>query len=115
MTSAADYHDDDHSEFSDDVRDYVVTMSSQALDVYLSLTNENEAAALDSAIALVGAFPHIGHVYDPIYEAARPKFTLYVTYSGRFGIYYEIFDKDHTVHIDFIEDQRRNPKRRFKE
>ncbi|WP_172135832.1 type II toxin-antitoxin system RelE/ParE family toxin [Adlercreutzia sp. ZJ473] len=94
-------------------RGYEVVLSSNALFVYLSISSSTELHAVDKTLELLGAFPHLGRLYDPLYEAARLPFDVYVTYVGRYGIYYEISDATRTVSIDFIEDQRRDPSHRF--
>lgn len=92
---------------------YHVELSVDALNTFLDIPNVREAQAVDKTLGLLAAFPRLGHLYDPLYEAARPPFELYVTHAGRFGIYYEISDATRTVSIAFIEDMRRDPAHRF--
>lgn len=75
-------------------------------------------ASFEKVRALIGslqAMPYRGSVYDPTYEAARPPFECRVVYAGRQGIYYTVHEDEHLVYIRFIEDQRRDPRRRFGE
>lgn len=96
-----------------EAEDFEVRLSAKALATYLDIEQEKTLGALDKKLELLGAFPYLGHAYDPVYPAARPPFPLYVTYAGDYGIYYEVSEAQRTVAIDFIIDQRRDPENRF--
>lgn len=98
---------------SDDAIEYAVSLSNNALHVYLAISSSADAKAVDSMLGLLGFFPRLGHLYEPLYEAARMPFDLYVAYAGHYGIYYEISDDVRRVDVVFIEDQRRDPNNRF--
>lgn len=100
-------------ESADEVIEYDVVLSNDALFVYLNITRAADAEAIDNILALLGCFPYLGHLYDPLYEAARLPFDLYVMHAGHYDIYYEVSEELKTVSIIFIEDQRRDPNNRF--
>ncbi len=55
----------------------------------------------------------MGAVYDPVYEAARPPHEVRVTYAGHFGIYYTYDEDTGALAVEYLEDCRRDPSRRF--
>ncbi len=92
---------------------YDVVLSDDAFFVYLRIPSKADADAVDRWLDLLADFPRLGHRYDPIYEAARPPFDLFVASAGRYRIYCEVDDEARRVLVDFIEDQRRDPNARF--
>lgn len=66
-------------------------------------------------IDLLQTTPYRGSVYDPTYEAARLPFICRVVYVKKWGIYYTVHDDEHLVYIRYLEDQRRDPRKRFGE
>ena len=57
----------------------------------------------------------MGTPYDPEYQAARPDHDVLVTFAGHFGIYYVYEPALHngTVYVEWIQDERHDPKTRF--
>lgn len=108
----ADLEERENAEGAEDVK-YDVLLSDDALLVYLNIPSKADAAAVDKKLGLLGQFPCLGHLYDPLYEAAHLPFEVFVTYAGHYGIYYEVSEQKKAVFIVFIEDQRRDPNSRF--
>lgn len=90
-----------------------VVLADDALFVYQRIESDAEFAAVSRTIDLLASFPYYGHVYDPLYEAARPAYEVRVTYAGRYGIYYAVYETLHTVLVMYIESGWRNPEDRF--
>lgn len=57
--------------------------------------------------------PYYGQAYDPYYESARPPVPCRVFYCGHYGVYYHVDDSLGMIYVFAIEDQRRDPLRRF--
>ena len=55
----------------------------------------------------------MGEVYEPVYESAMPDHEVRVTFTGHYGIYYTIDETAGTVGVEFLEDCRRDPMRKF--
>ena len=94
-------------------RPYQVSLSDDALFVYLNIPSGRDFDAVDTTLNLLGEFPYYGRVYDPLYEAARLPFEVRVAFAGRYGIYYEVIEAQRLVAVHYIEDQRRDPTKRF--
>lgn len=90
-----------------------VVLADDALFVYQRIESDAEFDAVDRTLELLASFPYYGHVYDPLYEAARPAYEVRVTYAGRYGIYYAVYEALHTVLVMYIESGWRNPEDRF--
>lgn len=90
-----------------------VELSRDALFVYLRIEGGRQLSEVDGALDMLARFPRAGHVYDPLYEAARTPFEMRVAFAGHYGIYYETDDARRTASVLFIEDERRNPEDRF--
>lgn len=97
-----------------DAKPLQIIFSPSANDSYQSIENANELDEVDTMIELLGYFPGIGHIYDPVYEAVVPGFVMRVVHAGHRSIYYRIVERAETVRILFIEHQRADPKTRFK-
>lgn len=57
--------------------------------------------------------PAMGEVYEPVYEYAMPDHEVRVTFTGHYGICYTIDETNGTVGVEFLEDCRRDPMRKF--
>lgn len=93
---------------------YAIRLSPAARRRLLTIPRasyEKVSALIDS----LQTMPYRGRVYDPIYDAARLPFECRVAYSGQHGVYYTVHDSERLVYIRYIEDQRRDPRRRFDE
>ena len=55
----------------------------------------------------------MGEVYEPIYDSAMPDHEVRVTFAGHFGIYYTIDEVGGVVGVEYLEDCRRDPLRKF--
>ena len=93
---------------------YAIRLSPAARSRLLTIskTSYKKVSALIDSLQNM---PCMGRVYDPIYDAARLPFECRVAYSGQYGVYYTVHDSEHLVYIRYIEDQRRDPHRRFEE
>ena len=55
----------------------------------------------------------MGAVYDPVYESSMPDHEVRVTFAGHFGLYYTIDEENRRVSVEYLEDCRRNPLKKF--
>lgn len=92
---------------------YFVDLADDTLFVYVHITSAAEVNAIDREISLLGAFPYAGVRYEPCYSAAVPSEPLRVIYAGHHALYYKVADETKVVTIVYIEDQRRDPAKRF--
>ena len=92
---------------------YEVLIAPVAVGALLSVSSKADRRGLDRVLLLLDTVPMIGRVYDPLYDAARPDGEVRVVYAGHYGVYYEVDEEALEVHVLYIEDQRRDPKRRF--
>lgn len=92
-----------------------VILSNAAADALLAIPTRVEAGAVARRLRVLQSFPEIGAVYDPEYPATRPDHEVLVTYASHYGIYY-LYDRElrgGTVFVEWIQDERRDPRRRF--
>lgn len=57
--------------------------------------------------------PAMGEVYRPVYDSSMPDHEIRVTFAGHYGIYYTIDEKRGVVGVEYLEDCRRDPMRKF--
>lgn len=96
-----------------DVPPYEVLLSVEASHVYGDIKSKEDLNRVNRILEVLDTVPHISHCYDPVYHAARPPFDVLVVYAGHYGIYYGVKEEIKKVHVYFIEDQRRDPLKRF--
>ena len=92
-----------------------VILSETATNALLEIPTRSGAKAVAQRLQALQTFPEMGTHYDPEYPATHPDHEVLVTYVSHYGIYY-IFDRElrgGTVYIEWIQDERRNPMRRF--
>lgn len=92
---------------------FEVLLTEGASQTYAAIRSNADLMAVNRSISALKTLPYIGRSYDPVYEAAKPPFDLLVAYAGHDGIYYVVEEDLRQVHVYFIEDQRRDPMRRF--
>lgn len=97
---------------SDNIR-YQVILTDEAFYAFSTLPSERLFCHIDNDLGLLETTPELGREYDPVYDAVRPPFPCRVLYCEQYGIYYKLDDESKTVLVFAIEDQRRNPARRF--
>jgi hypothetical protein len=95
-----------------------LVVSETAHAAYRAIPSKRNRDAVRESLSLLEATPFIGVKYDPYYDSAYPPQELVdagmrVLHAGDYGIYYVAMDEDR-VYVPFIEDQRSDPKMRFK-
>ena len=92
-----------------------VAISQLAQEQLAAIPSDALYLQVKDAILRLAQFPGLGRVYDPEYEAARPPMSCRVMYAGRYGVYYTGFDApgNEPLVILAVEDERRDPLRRF--
>lgn len=98
---------------TDEEHSYEVKLTHGARQAYRDICSNADLGRVNKLLDILDTAPYIGHVYDPIYDAARLPFDLLVVYAGHFGIYYVVEEEAKQVLVFFIEDQRRDPLGRF--
>lgn len=90
-----------------------VLIAPVARDAIRAIGSKADAKSVRRRLLILPYVPEIGHVYDPVYEAARPPHDVLVTYAGHYGIYY-VYDADsNRISVEYILDQRTDPTTRF--
>lgn len=92
---------------------FKIALTDEAYFAYASLPSERLLKRMTNDIGLLACTPLLGRTYNPAYEAKRPPFPCRVLYCEHYGIYYGVNDDESLVTIFAIEDQRRNPRKRF--
>lgn len=90
-----------------------VTIAPAAREVIRTIRSAADAKSVRRRLSILPYVPEIGHLYDPVYEAARPPHDVLVTYAGHYGIYYVYDIEENRVNVEYIVDQRANPATRF--
>lgn len=92
-----------------------VLLAQTATDALGEITARGDALAIARRLRALQTFPEMGSRYEPDYPAAKPDHDVLVTYAGHYGIYYVYDPVLHggTVFIEWIQDERRDPTRRF--
>ena len=94
---------------------YAVIVTPTAERALLAVPSKADRRELDAVLSLLDTFPRIGRPYDPVYAAARPSRDVLAFFAGHYGVYYVIDEAARAVDVLFIEDQRRDPLKRFSE
>lgn len=92
---------------------FKVLLTEEAKLAYQAISSRADIKAVNGILDVLDTVPGIGRTYNPIYEAARPSFDVWVAYAGNYSIYYGVKEKADEVYVYFIEDQRRDPLKRF--
>lgn len=97
----------------DELRRYEVSLSKSANERLLEVSSRDDARRIARRLRMLEVAPAMGEVYRPIYDSAMPDHEVHVTFAGHYGIYYTIDDAAGTVGVEFLEDCRRDPMRKF--
>lgn len=92
---------------------YEISLAPSALEAILAIPSKVELRHVRSRLEALGRMPHIGTRYDPLYESARPPHDVLATFTGHYGLYYVVDDEAKTVHVEYVEDCRRDPLGKF--
>lgn len=92
---------------------YDVLMTDEALYGLADVRPDRVYQRLGELIPALASFPRYGQAYDPYYVAACPPVPCRVFYCGPYGVYYTVDDEGRTVTVLAVEDERRDPRRRF--
>ena len=94
---------------------YTVQMTDEAVYAYARIPSDGVYRRVGDLLGTLASFPRYGQEYDPYYDASRPPVPCRVAFCGRYGIYYHVDDESRTITVLAIEDERRDPKTRFRE
>ena len=97
----------------DDLQHYEVFLARSVKKRLLSISSRDEAKRVARRLRMLEVAPAMGEVYEPVYESAMPDHEVRVTFVGHHGIYYTIDEVTGTVEVEFLEDCRRDPMRKF--
>lgn len=91
------------------LRHYEVLLARSVKERLLGITSRDEAKRVARRLRMLEVAPAMGEVY----ESAMPDHEVRVTFVGNHGIYYTIDEVAGTVGVEFLEDCRRDPMRKF--
>lgn len=92
---------------------YEVALTDEAVYAYASIALDRIYERVGELIGTLAQFPYYGQVYEPYYAAAQLPVPCRVLFCAQYGIYYCVDDATRTVTVLAIEDERRDPRRRF--
>lgn len=95
------------------MEEYEVRLAKSVQDALLEISSRDDARRVAKRLTALSIAPHMGMVYDPVYEAAKPPHEVLVSYAGHFGLYYTCDDKAGVVNVEYLEDTRCDPMHRF--
>ena len=95
-------------------RRYSVLLTDTAIAARAAITSKADRREVDAVLKILDTVPYIGHVYDPLFEAARPNIDgLLELFAGHYGIYYVINEQRAEVWVLALEDSRSDPQSKF--
>lgn len=92
---------------------YEVVLADSAFDTLMNITSRDDARRVGSRLNMLVTAPHFGEVYNPIYDSARPPHEVLATFAGHYGIYYTCDDQARKVYVEYLEDTRHDPMKKF--
>ncbi|MCI5950119.1 MAG: hypothetical protein SOX20_03980 [Parolsenella sp.] len=95
------------------LRHYEVLLARSVKERLLGIPSRDDARRIARRLRMLEVAPAMGEVYEPVYESAMPDHEVRVTFTGHYGIYYTIDETAGTVGVEFLEDCRRDPMRKF--
>ncbi len=97
----------------DGLKKYEVELADSVLLALLAIESKEDALKVRRRLLMLEVAPAMGSVYDPIYESAMPDHEVRATFTGHYGIYYTIDDASAKVAVEYLEDCRRDPMKKF--
>ena len=97
----------------DGLRHYEVLLARSVKERLLVIPSRDEAKRVARRLRMLEVAPAMDEVYRPVYESAMPDHEVRVTFVGHHGIYYTIDEVAGIVGVEFLEDCRRDPMRKF--
>ena len=101
------------SERSEELRHYEVSLARSVNEKLLDISSRDDARRIARRLLMLEVAPAMGEVYRPAYDSAMPDHEVRVTFAGHYGIYYTIDEKHGVVGVEYLEDCRRDPMRKF--
>lgn len=95
------------------LRHYEVFLSRSASEKLLGVSSRDDARRIARRLLMLEVAPAMGEAYRPIYDSAMPDHEVHVTFAGHYGIYYAIDEERGIVGVEYLEDCRRDPMRKF--
>ena len=96
-----------------ELRRYEVFLSRSANEKLLDVPSRDDARRIARRLLMLEVAPAMGEVYRPVYDSAMPDHEVHVTFAGHYGIYYTIDEEHGIVGVEYLEDCRRDPMRKF--
>ena len=96
-----------------DLEYYGVELADSVLSALVGIGSREDAIKVRRRLLMLEVAPGMGAVYDPVYESSMPDHEARVTFAGHFGLYYTIDEENRRVSVEYLEDCRRNPLKKF--
>ena len=96
---------------------YTVFFTDSVLDFLdAHVTSERVLARIEAYEDLLASYPHLGSVYDPVYDAARPPIPCrHISVPETpFTLYYVVDDDAREVMVLYCDFSAGNPRERFR-
>lgn len=91
-----------------------VVLAPSVVEALLAINSKDEVTRLRWRLSALEVAPLMGVIYDPLYDSARPPHEVRVTFAGHHGIYYTYDEASRELHVEFLEDCRRDPLSKFR-
>lgn len=91
-----------------------VILAPSVVEALLAVNSKDEVTRLRRRLSALEVVPLMGEIYDPLYDSVRPPHEVRVTFAGHYGIYYTYDEASREVHVEFLEDCRRDPLSKFR-
>lgn len=98
---------------SDELRHYEVSLARSVNEKLLDISSRDDARRIARRLLMLEVAPAMGEVYRPVYDSSMPDHEIRVTFAGHYGIYYTIDEKRGVAGVEYLEDCRRDPMRKF--
>ena len=96
-----------------ELKHYEVRLSESALEALREISSKADYLKVRRRMQMLRIAPSMGAIYRPIYESAMPDHEVRATYAGHFGIYFTIDEEASEVTVEYVEDSRRDPLKKF--
>ncbi len=95
------------------LKKYEAELADSVLLALLAIESKEDALKVRRRLLMLEVAPAMGAVYDPIYDSALPDHEVRATFTGHYGIYYTIDEAAAKVAVEYLEDCRRDPMKKF--
>ena len=105
---------EDHDFLEELDEPYEIMLADESVYAYSEIPSQKIYDRIGFLIEFLGSHPYYGEPYDPYYTSAMPPIACRVFFCAHYGIYYNVDVSNKTVNVLAIEDERKNPLKRFK-